>query len=436
MEALTTNINDKSNKIDQYAKKLLELARDTITVKFRFLDVAIARIKTVSKPGINGFFLYDSIFYYDPVFLLKEYIKEPNIAIRAYFHMILHCVFLHSFEYDKLNKEYWDIAADIAVENIILELELTWAAMLKDSEEIGVLAKLKKSVNRLTAEKIYKEFIINKPSAEMIGLYRRLFSIDNHDMWNKKTDEDYEISEEDWKKITRRIRTELNAFSDNKTGTESLGNNINEAIRDRYNYREILQKFTVLGEEIKINDDEFDYIYYMHGLSTYKNMPLIEPLEYKEVNKVKDFVIAIDTSASCRGDTVKAFVQRTYEILKDSENFFNHINVHIIQCDENIQSDTKIENDSDFQEFIKHGEIKGFGSTDFRPVFDYVDELQMKGEFDSLKGLIYFTDGYGIYPEKMPEYDVIFAFLNEDINRQEVPGWAIKVVMEDELSEY
>lgn len=76
-------------------------------------------------------------------------------------------------------------------------------------------------------------------------------------------------------------------------------------------------------------------------------------------------------------------------------------------------------------------EIKGFGSTDFRPVFDYVDMLKEKGEFEDLKGIIYFTDGYGIYPEHMPDYDVIFAFLNEDEMRQPVPAWAMKVIIED-----
>ena len=33
----------------------------------------------------------------------------------------------------------------------------------------------------------------------------------------------------------------------------------------------------------------------------YGNLPLIEPLEYRETKKVREFVIAIDTSASCRG---------------------------------------------------------------------------------------------------------------------------------------
>ena len=47
--------------------------------------------------------------------------------------------------------------------------------------------------------------------------------------------------------------------------------------------------------------------------------------------------------------------------------------------------------------------------------------------------MIYFTDGYGIYPQRMPGYDVIFAFLEEDEARQPVPPWSMKVVIESEL---
>ena len=166
----------------------------------------------------------------------------------------------------------------------------------------------------------------------------------------------------------------------------------------------------------------------------YGNLPLIEPLEYKEAHKVKEFVIAIDTSASCRGPVVRGFLQKTYSILKGSESFFHKINVHILQCDNEVRSDTKITNDEDFEKFMHYGKLTGFGATDFRPVFRYIEELKGRGEFENLKGLIYFTDGYGIYPEKMPDYDVIFAFLNEDEQRAPVPPWSIKVVLEsDEL---
>lgn len=66
----------------------------------------------------------------------------------------------------------------------------------------------------------------------------------------------------------------------------------------------------------------------------------------------------------------------------------------------------KITERKDFDAFLKNGKLTGFGSTDFRPVFEYVDELVRAGEFEDLKGLLYFTDGYGIYPEQMPSYEV------------------------------
>ena len=34
-------------------------------------------------------------------------------------------------------------------------------------------------------------------------------------------------------------------------------------------------------------------------MEQYGNLPLIEPLEYKEVNRLEELVIAIDTSGSC-----------------------------------------------------------------------------------------------------------------------------------------
>ena len=66
------------------------------------------------------------------------------------------------------------------------------------------------------------------------------------------------------------------------------------------------------------NPDEFDYIYYTYGLDRYGNMPLIEPLEYREARAVHDFAIAIDTSESVSGD-LAAGVRKTYNILKQAE---------------------------------------------------------------------------------------------------------------------
>ena len=67
-----------------------------------------------------------------------------------------------------------------------------------------------------------------------------------------------------------------------------------------------------------------------------------------------------------------------------------------------------------------------------RAVFQYVDELIQAGEFTNLKGMIYFTDGRGIFPEKKPDYDAAFVFLDDGYDAPDVPVWAIKLVLQSE----
>lgn len=422
-----------TEKISSLANQILTLSRDDILIHLRFFDMALAQMKYRERKGIGCLATDGAVCIYDPVYILKVYRENPRYVTRTYLHMLLHCIFSHSFQYDKLDTEKWDLAADIAVENVILDMRLENIALEQDADAARKLKILREDIGPLTAERIYRYLRHNPitPSEhrELTGLFQR----DIHSLWRPA--EQLEITQEQWKKISERIKADLKSFTKNRNGAESLEKNLEETTRDHYDYSDILRRFTVMGEDITVNDEEFDYIYYTYGLGHYGNLPLIEPLEYREANKVREFAIAIDTSASCRGSVVRAFLRKTYSILKGSENFFHRINVHIIQCDNQVQSDTRITCDEDFDTFMRYGKLTGFGATDFRPVFDYLDTLQEQGEFENLKGLIYFTDGYGIYPQKMPKYDVIFAFLDEDENRAPVPPWSMKVVLEEEALE-
>ena len=227
--------------------------------------------------------------------------------------------------------------------------------------------------------------------------------------------------------------TDLEMFSHEQGfGAGSLLLNLNAALRDKYDYGEFLRKFAVLGEEMHVNDDEFDYIYYTYGLQLYDNMPLVEPLEYRENKRIREFVIAIDTSGSCQGKTVERFLRKTYSILKSSESYFERVNIHIIQGDEKIQRDVKVTTDEEFEQYMQDVELCGFGGTDFRPVFEYVDGLIRRHEFQDLKGLIYFTDGQGTFPERMPDYQTAFVFIQEGYSIPEVPVWAIRLILDEE----
>ena len=243
-------------------------------------------------------------------------------------------------------------------------------------------------------------------------------------------DEQKEL-EEKWKEISERMLVDLETSSKEwGDKSDAMLQGIKKINKDKYDYTTFLQKFSTMKEDIQLNDDEFDYVYYTLGMERYGNIPLIEPLEYKEVRKVRDFVIAIDTSGSCAGEVVQKFLDKTYSIFTQQENFFRKINLHIIQCDAQIQSDVKITCKEEFDDYMKTLEFKGFGGTDFRPVFEYVNHLIEQKEFDDLKGLIYFTDGNGTYPKRRPPYETAFIFVDDDEFEYEVPSWAMKLVLE------
>ena len=53
-----------------------------------------------------------------------------------------------------------------------------------------------------------------------------------------------------------------------------------------------------------------------------------------------------------------------------------------------------------------------------------------------LKGLLYFTDGWGTYPKHRPPYDVAFLFFRDQYQDTNVPPWAMKVILgPEELTE-
>ena len=188
----------------------------------------------------------------------------------------------------------------------------------------------------------------------------------------------------------------------------------------------------MLTETMKVSEEEFDYIYYHYGTELYDNMPLIEPLEYQEVPKIREFVIAVDTSGSVSGELVQRFVEKTYNILCAAENFAAKINLHILQCDAEIQTDQKITTPEEFHEYLRTMTLVGFGGTDFRPVFAYVDELIRQKEFTDLRGLIYFTDGKGAFPSVPPKYQTAFIFLDDGFTDPQVPVWASKLILREE----
>lgn len=425
---------DIGEKLDSIGRKILAAARNELYLKMRFMDVALSSLIFVLDEGACGMGTDGLYLYYNPQYLGDLYREDRVMVNRIYLHLVLHGIFRHMIRRKGREEERYSLACDIVTESIIDGMRHRCVLRSRSWLRRETYRRLGKEMKVLTAEKVYgaleKWNLSEAEFARLAGEFR----VDDHSYWPADDDQKKQSQiENQWQDISEQMETDMETFS--KEASQESGHLIDQVKvenRVRFDYRQFLRKFSVLKEEMAVDEDTFDYVFYSYGLSFYGNMPLIEPQEWKEVQKVEEFAIVIDTSMSCSGELVKKFLEETYGVLSENDSFFRKVNIHIIQCDDQVQTDQKIESEEDLKDYMGHLELKGEGGTDFRPAFAYVESLIKQHAFERLKGLLYFTDGRGTYPSKMPPYETAFVFMKEDYEDVDVPPWAMKLVLEEE----
>lgn len=386
--------------------EIIRACREELCDLFPQLDGAFACL-TWAAAEQRGFRVDGDTVWYHPDDLTRLYARSPGALRRGYLHMLLHCLFLHLYSghtHDRL----WNLACDMAVENLMEKQEMP---RLFDGKNRDFLHNLDENLQ--SAEQIY-EYLKENGSPPEVD-----FAFDDHS-WTSVG----QGSRETWE------RQLLSAFGQ-KTGQGRRGRTPGGGEEvplgeegGEFDYRRYLSRFTFLREEVQLDLDSFDYAYYQLGLERYGSMPLVEPLEYREVRRLEELVIAMDTSGSCSLEIVGKFLAETYKILASQENFFRKMKVYFIQCDCIVQDVTRIESREDWLDYAKKIRIQGRGGTDFTPVFDYVKTLRETRELKDLKALLYFTDGDGCYPSAPPEYETAFVLLKDTGHPELVPKWA------------
>ena len=408
--------------------EILQNSRNELYHYFPYLDGAFASIRygCIEKP--EGILTDGDFFKTQCDFLIDLYRQSPSRVTKGYLHMLLHCLYLHIFPERDLKPHLWNLACDIAVELVIEGERIRELALPEDLARSRFLESF--GTKKCSAHEIYK-MLEEGTFREMEQQLRDWFFFDLHDDWYKTgSGERWAKTKQKWEKIlnfTGQNRRDQQKKRGSHTGEKE--EYLAPASKSRYDYKKFLKQFTVPREEVELDLESFDYIFYHLGMEEYGNMPLIEPLEYKEVNRMEELVIAIDTSGSCSSETVQQFLGETYRILSDRENFFRKMKVYLIQCDCCIQDVVVIHSEEEWKAYSKDIRIQGRGGTDFRPVFEYVQQQRQKKELKDLKALIYFTDGDGIYPRTAPDYRCAFVFLEETAKMDLVPAWAMKLLV-------
>lgn len=417
----------------EMADEILSLIRSELYLELRFMDVALSALSWKPAEGIDTFGTDGEVLYYSMERLLQVYPVNSSFLNRLYLHSILHCIFSHLWLCGNRQRPLWDLACDIMVEYTIDHMDKPGTRRVLSLLRKDLYGRLEEQKMGISAAVIYQHLLDISP--EEFRALQREFYTDTHKYWPKTEQMGMapKMVQKRWEQIGRQTQMRMEQRGAKQTEGQELLEQEMQAGRSRRGYRDFLRKFTVLREEMHLDPEEYDLNYYSYGLRLYGNMPLLEPVETREIQKIQDFVIVVDTSYSTSGDLVKAFLQETFDILMEKEHFFVDSRIHVIQCDDQVQTDQLITNEKELERLLQSFTILGGGGTDFRPAFVYVNQLREKGELEHLRGMLYFTDGKGIYPQKRPDYQTAFLFFGS-YEEAAVPPWAMRLrIMPEEL---
>ena len=423
---------ERREKAEYIAREIIAEARGRLVLHFPYLDQAIYGLRPLplkSVPfGSDGSFLF-----YDPIFLIDQYERDENSALKLLLHTTLHMLFRQALVGVRIQRPLWNLACDIAVEHLTESFHLPGLKSGREEARKDVYGKLQREGVYMSAEAVYAWLCEHPPSEPEYVLYRDLFQRDSHRVWYRREDG---IQLPDVPEILNWEEIRQDAASLCEAENEDKNPLFLELLRGRRkpkaDYSQFLTRFLSRSEIMQPSRTEFDGgLYHLSG-SLYGPIRLIEPLECSDDPHLTELLIAIDTSGSVKGQRVRRFVQRTCEILCGRDVFAPGTKICIVQCDDRIRDVSMIRSRNELDTYLTDLRLSGFGQTDFRPVFELAGEYVRRGEFSGLAGIFYFTDGDGVYPRKAPPFETVFVIDSDMPGRAPVPPWAVRVDMDED----
>jgi len=316
----------------------------------------------------NGKYLYvpDAKYY-------KDWTFQELIGVLA--HETFHCAAGHIFRKHNKDEMKWNVASDFATNTILKENRFSLPkGTLYDEQYIG-----------MTAEKIYNLL----PDPIKIEIPIDLIDPGKGQGPKKKRSKDgsgnnkKEISIEpivDPKELEQEWKESVVFAARIAKGRGRLPNGLEEYISS-----ELFSK--VPWEQIL-----YRYLQIAKGTTDFTAYPFDRRHIYREVylpsmqGESIELVCGIDTSGSISKEDLERYFSELRGICLA---FGGNYTIHLFECDAKVQQDNIITEDTDIPKIAT-----GRGGTDFRPVFEKVEEYNLQ----SLP-IVFFTDLDGEFPD-------------------------------------
>lgn len=359
----------------------LKKARSFLLINHPFFGSLALKLILKEDSSCPSFWTDGEFIGYNPDFVLKISLEENAAMIM---HEVLHCALIHFIRENGHNHEKWNAACDYAINPIVSNTGL----------RLPIQTLYKEEFKNLSAETIYK-LLPDGPYQNQGGEVRPGGSQQNQGNSDQTSEQ---AKARDWKIAITQAATMARGMLPG--GLERI---IQEIIQPKISWALVLRDFVCQATR---NDYSFT-----RPNPRYLHTGVLLPSLYsKELDGV---VIAIDTSGSIKDKEVAIFGSECSSILSE---FITKI--MILYCDTKIQATEEI---SSFDLPLKL-KAPGGGGTDFRPVFDWIEEQGI-----SPTCLIYLTDLDGTFPAFSPDYPVIWVYVESMFRGTPPFGISIKI---------
>ncbi|MGN0649063.1 MAG: VWA-like domain-containing protein [Oscillospiraceae bacterium] len=424
----------KNNEMSAAAAEAIKSCRNALSQLFPLMIPALYVHELVESKKVSTLTSDYSCIYYSAEYVAGLY-KENKFKLCALLlHTILHCMFTHqtqAYSDEELGK-YADASVQLIMERIS-------PLLLKKAKTPPVFVRRQSVAEQLSFKKLLGQAGSgSKLGEKVLELCREIQILDDHSAWSldfKPADGQTsggegqgksDISEAGagkWQNVLMQIAEksdELSAGLLPGCGEGSELHMITPAKDCGISYDSLIERYLKRSELSRFNPEDIDMPSYTLGMELYGNIPLVEESEVKDDLLSGNIIIALDTSSSCSGTVLENFVTETMSILDriPAENR----TVRIINCDDRIQSELVIRQ-GESCDIKKLCSCRGFGGTDFRPVFKRAEELNVSEGVDLL---IYFTDACGFFPKREPKINSLILINGEEYSVYEsyLPKWA------------
>ena len=376
---------------DTVTKSVLQVRRECAFFGALMLFARIIPTKSIETAATDG----------KTIFINEDYLNslsssEQNALL---LHEVLHMALLHCIRIGGRDRQIWNIAADIVVNGMIrmnTSFQLPNGAIIDD--------KFKDE----SAEEIYEALLKNKEKIKLSMPDIIEFDEENDDLNTEKMST--EEIEGYWKDAIQVVENTVNNDS-NGSGQGNLPAGLSSEIKNilepEVDWRHALWKY--VGKTNSDFDDlDRRFIYkglYLEGLLT-------DGLE---------IFVCIDTSGSVSDQLLSQFAGELKGILSS----YPHVKCKLYYADTDLDGPYEIDH------IDKLPPAKGRGGTSFVPFFNALSKSE--GTFSEVNSAaVYFTDGYGEFPEKQPANPTMWLVPSDGLKSQAFPfGEVIRISTEN-----